>query len=918
LPTNVLAATTSIGANRYVREDVHIPVYRDKGMTELLGWFRARSTVYIVEKYDGSPPVAKTGAVGAWGVSAAYVSANNLMAGPLNDSPTGSDIIFSTAYTITFNANGGSGAPSSIQTDSYGSATIPSKTPSRSGYSFVGWAKSSSATSKSYTSGSSYSFSGNITLYAVWKADETVATTKATTKAVTTTKATTKAMTTVKAVTTVKAATTKPYTEPKKVTVSLNKSSCTVGDKITASGSVSGEGYKSTRFYFKDTTVENTPYIKPWGMSAESTSRSPKCEFTVTDIAAGKYYVFIVSNFDTGEQIKDYAEITVNAKPTVATTTPATISKLPSPTLDGVADKQQIPKANLSVKGTYAYGTNYVYLYLRETKPDYKEQCITARNVANGNGTWSYTIDKALLNPGSTYNLAIEARYKDNTVESGWKQVEFTVQPAQSTPFLTVTSGDSLVVSQSGGRTSVESSTLINFNTNTTWSIKVDVGQTNWIHNFSPSEGGAVNSPNISFDFDANPSKNSRSAIIFLYYDVGKKYPAEVKIKVTQQGNKYLDFSPNKKFDVPYSGGEYQIDIKANTNWQIAGATENGATNNFIKFIGAFGIKQDIIKGSNNGSVKISVLPNNTTTARNIDVVLYCIDEPSISKTIKFTLNCKQANTIFPPSEFINTGIEIFDQKRYVNSNNVPLYANPQVNFQVLVTLNVNDIVEFSGQKQGNWAKVRYLGITVGWIDADKYLRYAPVADSLSKKIIFYDQTDSAWGRKIYSNHNDPKQTIGYTGCAPTTMAMIISTFKEKSITPDILSAYSVNNNYRIHEGGTDNAFAPAAASEYGLTAYAIACNKDKLISELNQNALLYVGVNNGMLTSEKHIIVVSGYGTENGIEYFAVYDPNYSTNLNVHKRYSKNGIQNQGNGKIFVPANSLIRELNCAYAIKR
>ena len=71
---------------------------------------------------------------------------------------------WSPSATLSFNANGGTGAPSS-QT----STTIPSKEPTRAGYTFRGWAKSSSASSPEYRPGDKISFSSNTTLYAVWK-----------------------------------------------------------------------------------------------------------------------------------------------------------------------------------------------------------------------------------------------------------------------------------------------------------------------------------------------------------------------------------------------------------------------------------------------------------------------------------------------------------------------------------------------------------------------------------------------------------------------------------------------------------------------------------------------------------------------------------------------------------------------------
>ena len=72
-------------------------------------------------------------------------------------------------YTLTYNANGGSGGPSSQTGGS--TYTIPSTVPTRSGYAFMGWAKSSSATSAEYSAGNTITISSNTTLYAVWKAN---------------------------------------------------------------------------------------------------------------------------------------------------------------------------------------------------------------------------------------------------------------------------------------------------------------------------------------------------------------------------------------------------------------------------------------------------------------------------------------------------------------------------------------------------------------------------------------------------------------------------------------------------------------------------------------------------------------------------------------------------------------------------
>lgn len=75
-------------------------------------------------------------------------------------------------YTISYNANGGSGAPGS-QTKTHGvTLTLSSTKPTRVGYEFLGWATSPTATSATYSAGGSYTINEAATLYAVWKAKE--------------------------------------------------------------------------------------------------------------------------------------------------------------------------------------------------------------------------------------------------------------------------------------------------------------------------------------------------------------------------------------------------------------------------------------------------------------------------------------------------------------------------------------------------------------------------------------------------------------------------------------------------------------------------------------------------------------------------------------------------------------------------
>ena len=71
-------------------------------------------------------------------------------------------------FTVSYNANGGSGAPAS-QTKTIGqTVTISTVQPTRTNHAFMGWATSSTATTPEYYGGETYYADASVTLYAVW------------------------------------------------------------------------------------------------------------------------------------------------------------------------------------------------------------------------------------------------------------------------------------------------------------------------------------------------------------------------------------------------------------------------------------------------------------------------------------------------------------------------------------------------------------------------------------------------------------------------------------------------------------------------------------------------------------------------------------------------------------------------------
>ena len=78
-------------------------------------------------------------------------------------------------YTVSFNANGGSGAPESQRKLQGAALTLSETVPTREGFTFKGWAESEGATEAQYQPGGSFTKDADTTLYAVWEKDASYA-----------------------------------------------------------------------------------------------------------------------------------------------------------------------------------------------------------------------------------------------------------------------------------------------------------------------------------------------------------------------------------------------------------------------------------------------------------------------------------------------------------------------------------------------------------------------------------------------------------------------------------------------------------------------------------------------------------------------------------------------------------------------
>lgn len=107
-----------------------------------------------------------------WAADASAESADYASGGSysLDDSVTLYAVWQSATDTVSYNANGGSGAPSQ-QSKTYGvDLTLSSSVPERDGYTFLGWSTSSNGDAL-YDAGGTYTEEASVVLYAVWEAE---------------------------------------------------------------------------------------------------------------------------------------------------------------------------------------------------------------------------------------------------------------------------------------------------------------------------------------------------------------------------------------------------------------------------------------------------------------------------------------------------------------------------------------------------------------------------------------------------------------------------------------------------------------------------------------------------------------------------------------------------------------------------
>lgn len=87
----------------------------------------------------------------------------------------------------------------------------------------------------------------------------------------------------------------------------------------------------------------------------------------------------------------------------------------------------------------------------------------------------------------------------------------------------------------------------------------------------------------------------------------------------------------------------------------------------------------------------------------------------------------------------------------------------------------------------------------------------------MTTKPVSYLQTDSRWSGNDYSAAGE-STTIGKAGCGPTSMAMVIATWEDSTVTPAVTAAWSLEHGYKAKGQGTYYSYFKPQGAAYGLT----------------------------------------------------------------------------------------------------
>lgn len=130
------------------------------------------------------------------------------------------------------------------------------------------------------------------------------------------------------------------------------------------------------------------------------------------------------------------------------------------------------------------------------------------------------------------------------------------------------------------------------------------------------------------------------------------------------------------------------------------------------------------------------------------------------------------------------------------------------------------------------------------------------IIPAFSDGTVYYSQKDSKWGGLPYGKTS----TIAESGCGPTCVAMVASTFTSNHITPEDACSWAEENGQYCEGSGSFHSVIAAGGEHYGFTVTPIKTNKKETITKSLQDGKLIVALmGKGHFTSSGHFILLKG-----------------------------------------------------------
>ncbi len=124
------------------------------------------------------------------------------------------------------------------------------------------------------------------------------------------------------------------------------------------------------------------------------------------------------------------------------------------------------------------------------------------------------------------------------------------------------------------------------------------------------------------------------------------------------------------------------------------------------------------------------------------------------------------------------------------------------------------------------------------------------------KGLTYYSQIDNRWKNNLYTSVGNSSQTIGSSGCGPTTAAMVVSSIKG-TITPPQMAEIFVRNGYRSANNGTYWSAYRAVADEFNI-GYTETSDIQKAIDLLRNKNYVIASCGNGLFTTRRSLYCYS------------------------------------------------------------